>query len=421
LRILYITTGFPYPLTSGLLRHYFFIKELSRRHSVTLLSLVQPGFRPEYLEHLQPFTDDILTFARQYPKVSFSRRVLRQLVPGSGHDPSVHRLGESAARLLREQTFDAVLFSGKQTHPALRHLSGTPFVADLCDSVWIRFRSSLPYVHPRRLPISFVYFAYHYLVERKLARDATHVLFAAPRDRDALGAQVQGRATVIPNGVDLEYWRRSSRERGVDTIVFTGAMHYRPNADAALHLIREIMPLVWRAVPEARVMIVGRDPTPALEAAGRQRWVTVTGAVEDMRPYLEQATVFAAPLRVAAGIQNKLLEAMAMEVPIVASPIAADGVRSEGGEPPPIAIARDPQEFARELLRRLEERRTEPAPDPHVRRYVQRHFDWQASAEKLERVLQLVTQGLPAPLAGRVAAPDAETPLLRRVGNERRS
>src|SRR5262249_35119838 len=150
---------------------------------------------------------------------------------------------------------------------------------------------------------------------------------------------------------------------GANTIAFTGAMDYPPNTDAALYLVETILPLVQRAIPDARALIVGRDPPARLARAGQRPGVTVTGFVDDVRPYLEQATVFAARLRSGAGIQNKVLEALAMELPVIASPLAADGLRTEDGQTPPAQIVRGVQEFADQIVRALRERASNPAPD----------------------------------------------------------
>jgi glycosyltransferase involved in cell wall biosynthesis len=320
---------------------------------------------------------------------------MRSLITG---DEAVRRMREAVARLTREERFDLMLFSGKRTFPAIEQLRTLPIVADMCDATSIRIRGSMRYARLRRLPQLLVEYQQVRRVERALVRTAAHLLFASGRDHDALLGLAQTRATVVPNGVDLEFWRRSSGERGADTLVFTGAMDYPPNTDAALVLIEGILPLVRRTVPDARVLIVGRDPPPQLVRAGQQPGVTVTGFVEDVRPYLEQATVFVAPLRFGAGIQNKVLEAMAMEVPVIASPLAADGVRAEGGQEAPVHVAHDQQQFAQLIIRRLAERATTAAPDTEARRYVEQHFVWRRSGELLEQVLTNLASGQ-APLA----------------------
>ena len=398
MRIMYLTNGFPYPLTSGYLRHYFLIRELSQHHAVTLLSITRASFTDEHTAALTPFTEHVLTFPLEPKSASFNGNAIRRIHSLIGGDDAVWRMRATVERLLREQHFDLMLFSGKRTFPAIERLHSLPVVADLCDATSLRIRGSMRYAGLPKLPQLLVEYQQVRRVERILARTAAHLLFASCRDREALRGLADAHATVVPNGVDLEFWRRSSRERGAGTIVFTGAMDYPPNTDAALFLIKEIMPLVRRSVPDARVLIVGRDPPPRLLNAGQQPGASVTGFVEDVRPYLEQATVFVAPLRFGAGIQNKVLEAMAMEVPVIASPVAADGVRAEGGEAAPVQVAHDQQQFADLIIGQLAEWASTAAPHTDARRYVERHFVWRRSGELLEQVITNLAPGR-APLA----------------------
>lgn len=389
MQILYLTNGFPFPLTSGYLRHYFLIKELSRVHKVTLLSMVGPGFLPEHTTALAPYTERLLTFAppgrsRSLPgKIAGRVRALVQL------DDAVQRMRESVAQLAREAHFDAVI-SGKRTMAAVAPVKHLPLVADMCDATSSRIRRTIRYAGPMRSLFLWLEYVQMRRTEQQFMRQADHSLFISSRDREDLGASSLG-TSIVPNGVDLEFWQRKSAERGRHTIVFTGAMDYRPNTDAALYLIQEILPLVQREVPETRLLIVGRDPAPSLQAAGQQPGVTVTGFVEDVRPYLEQATVFAAPLRFGAGLQNKVLEAMAMAVPVVASPLAADGLRTEEGEQPPIQIVEEPSLFAGALIQRL--KADSLAPDTEARRFIERNFVWEYSGTKLNRILEGVVNG----------------------------
>jgi len=393
MRILYLTNGFPYPLTSGYLRHYFLIRELSQHHAITLLSIVGANFANENIAALAPFTERVLTFTSKSKSGSLRRKVIgrvKSLAGGAKADEAVRQMRAAVERMTREEPFDIVLFSGKRTYPAIQDMDTLPLVVDMCDATSMKIRGSVRYTRPARLPLLLLDYAQVRSAERMLIRNAAHLLFASYRDREALVGPTGNHATVVPNGVDLDFWRRSSPERGANTIVFTGAMDYPPNTDAALYLIEEILPLLQCTIPDTRVLIVGRDPTPRLVRAGQRPGVTVTGFVDDVRPYLEQATVFAAPLRFGAGIQNKVLEAMAMEVPVVASPLAADGLRTEDGQQPPVAVARSAREFAELIGRRLRDRASNPAPDSAARCYVESHFLWRRSGEKLEQVIDSV-------------------------------
>jgi glycosyltransferase involved in cell wall biosynthesis len=172
-------------------------------------------------------------------------------------------------------------------------------------------------------------------------------------------------------------------------------MDYPPNADAAIQLVEHVLPRVQTEIPTARVAIVGRDPAPRVHALADHPGVTVTGFVDDVRPYLEGAAVFAAPIRYGAGIQNKVLEALAMEVPVVASPLAADGLRTQDGDVPPVDVAKGPEAMARRVADRLREAAAGATADPALREYVAAHFDWTTNADRLEAIL-LDAAGEPA-------------------------
>jgi glycosyltransferase involved in cell wall biosynthesis len=388
MRILYLTNGFPYPLTSGYLRHYFLIRGLSQRHAVSLLSLVGRNFQSEHAEALAPFTSRILTFGkpgRRRSKLRKAVRVLRSFVPGG--EIAVEQMRSAAKRCMLEERFDVVVVSGKRTFPAIVGLRDIPVVADMCDATSMGIRRRMRHCGLWRLPALCVEYLQVRAVEHRLLRHASHHVFASCRDRDDLVGPAEARTTIIPNGVDLDYWRRRSTERGRDTIVMTGAMDYAPNGDAAHYLIEEILPRVRRSVPRAKLFIVGRDAPTKLIEAGKRRGACVTGFVEDVRPYLEQASVFAAPLRFGAGIQNKLLEAMAMGIPVVASPLAADGLRTEEGDVPPLAVARTREECVELIVQQLVEAQREPAPDLEARRFVEKNFVWEKCTAKLEQVI----------------------------------
>jgi glycosyltransferase involved in cell wall biosynthesis len=302
-----------------------------------------------------------------------------------------------------------MLLSGKRTYPVADALAGLPLVADLCDATSSRLRRQARHAPmARRLPLALEYLEVR-RVERALVRRAQHVLFASERDREAImgrgpEAAGQARATVVPNGVDLDVWHRTAPSLG-SAIVLTGAMDYPPNADAAIQLATEILPIVRRDAPEAEVLVVGRDPTPEVQALADHPGVTVTGFVDDVRPYLEQAAVFAAPIRFGAGIQNKVLEAMAMEVPVVASPLAADGLRTTGGRTPPIDIASTPAAFAAAILRRYRAAST-TGPDVALRTYVAEEFDWARQAARVSDLLEDAAAHAPDPLATSEPATD---------------
>jgi thymidylate kinase len=185
--------------------------------------------------------------------------------------------------------------------------------------------------------------------------------------------------------VDLQYWTRRSERAREPVVAFTGVLAYRPNHEAAMRLATRVLPLLQERVPGARLVLAGRDPRPELRAATAGRpGVSLVDSPADLRPHLEEAAVYCAPLPFAAGIQNKLLEALAMELPVVASEVAAAGL----GERPPLLVADDDESLAATLAALLADpaRRTELAAAG--RDYVERHFSWERSAAKVDSVLR---------------------------------
>lgn len=388
MNILYLTNGFPFPLTSGYLRHYFLIKELAEDHEVSLLSMVAPSYKEEHQEALRPFTKRIMTFSSGSKGGSLSKKIVRRLRSISQPDPSVQKMRQAIDELLRTDHFDVVV-SGKRTMEAVAHLR-IPLVADMCDATSSRIQGSMRFASPARLPLLMLELKQMQQAEKAFMKRADHSIFISSRDReDLLGRQTKG-TTIVPNGVDLDFWQRRTAVRARYQIAFTGAMDYRPNTDAALYLIQEIFPLVQKEIPKAELFIVGRDPTPALVAAGQRQGVTVTGFVNDVRDYLDHTTVFAAPLRFGAGQQNKVLEAMAMEIPVVASPLAADGLRTEEGAQPPLDIVSGTEQFAQRLVMKLREAESFPQPHHAGRLFIETHFVWGYSRQKLNEVMEKV-------------------------------
>jgi polysaccharide biosynthesis protein PslH len=388
-RIVYVTNGFPYPLTSGYLRHYFLIRHLSAAsHDVALFSLSDRPVPPEDRAALEASCTSVTVVRTD--SGSRLRRRLATVLPSLTVDGPAAALGRAAAELAERWPADAVLFSGKRTYPALPPLAGLPLVTDLCDATSSRLRIGLRHDPPAKVPAHLVEWASVRRVERALVARSSRLLFASARDRDlVLSPGDEARAVVVPNGVDLGYWRRSTDRLGRATIVFTGAMDYGPNADAALHLVQAVLPRVRASVPDARLLVVGRDPGPALrEAAARAPGVTLTRTVPDLRPWLEEASVFAAPLRVGAGIQNKVLEALAMEVPVVASPLAAGGLHTDDGEAPPLVEADGPEPTAAALVEALRRVEVDRTPAAEGRRFVADHFSWRRSGELVARALE---------------------------------
>lgn len=201
---------------------------------------------------------------------------------------------------------------------------------------------------------------------------------------------------VVPNGVDLDVFRppaSTAPPRDPAALLFSGKLSYHANVTAARHLVEHIMPRVWAARPDARVVLAGAEPTRAVRAlaAAHPGRVEVTGRVPDLVPYLHRATVAVAPMVYAVGIQNKVLEAMATATPVVATPIATRALGAEPGRH--LAVADTPAAFAAAILALLDDPARAAALGAAGRAYVEAHHTWDGAAAALEGVYARAIEG----------------------------
>ncbi|MFV1920087.1 TIGR03087 family PEP-CTERM/XrtA system glycosyltransferase [Sphingomonas sp. MJ1 (PH-R8)] len=224
--------------------------------------------------------------------------------------------------------------------------------------------------------------------EAKVAARADASLFVSEAEaalfRKATGAP---RVRAIGNGIDTAFYDPAVVQPVSETaplIVFTGQMDYRPNVDAVTWFAEAVLPKVRERHPSARFAIVGRAPTPAVRALAEQPDVLVTGEVPDVRGWLAAASVVVAPLRIARGVQNKVLEAMAMARPVVASPEAAEGIDHVGC----LSVARAPADFANAVSALLADPAQASNIGARARTQVQRRYGWDAQLAPLDALLE---------------------------------
>jgi len=228
--------------------------------------------------------------------------------------------------------------------------------------------------------------------ENWLFHQFDQVLVTSPSDREAfLATQSDSleapreKIHVLPNGVDLDYFHLDAvHEREPRTLVISGKMSYHANVSMVLQFVSKTLPLIWEKRPGVRLVVVGKDPPPALRRLAQDPRITVTGTVADIRPYLWNSAVSIAPLVYGAGIQNKVLEAMACGIPVITTPQAASALQAIPGDD--LLVAGDYPSLAHHVLTLLE------APDRQRqfglagRRYVERFHRWDHIIGGLEEI-----------------------------------
>jgi hypothetical protein len=273
---------------------------------------------------------------------------------------------------------------------------GVPAIIDLHDSLTLLARRTLAAKRGLRRRLS----AYLGLVSMQRLEQRLEKIFDLAIVNSAVDERVLNdlsaglRTLTIPNGVDMEYFSPDGTPVEEDRIVFTGVMDYAPNGDAALHFAREILPAVRARRPQAQFWIVGSNPPAAVKALAQASGVHVTGSVEDVRPYVRAAAVFVSPLRVGSGVKNKLLAAMAMGKPIVATPLSIDGLDVADGRE--VLLAREPRAFADQVARLLADAAERRRLGDNGLARVRSKYSWRAMGESLENALRSIAGEQPA-------------------------
>jgi sugar transferase (PEP-CTERM/EpsH1 system associated) len=224
-----------------------------------------------------------------------------------------------------------------------------------------------------------------------LVNQFDRVLVTSKNDRDALMKLAPANTAdcqirVLPNGVDLNYFQppKETAEKDPATLVISGKMSYHANVTMSLNFVNDTLPIIWSRRPDVKLVLVGKDPTPELLNLRKNPAIRVTGTVDDIRPYLHQATLAVTPITYGAGIQNKVLEAMACGLPVVSSPQAVSALSVTPGHD--LVVANNPEEFADAVVRLLDDPGLRSRLGQAGRQYVEQDHLWVRIAAQLEEV-----------------------------------
>lgn len=389
LRILVLLSRFPYPLERGdKLRAFHQLRILSRDHEVLLCALHEEELQPEWLDEVSQYCKELRTFRlhrigqlAELAKCAFGSRPFQV---GYFFNSIIKKQVETLAAEWRP---DAIYCQLLRTAPFVEDIHGIPKVIDFQDAfakgMERRLETDPWYMRPlirsemRRLgtyePQVFAHF------------DAATII--SEQDRDQLSFEGKERVHIVRNGVQMERFSPSDTPKTED-VLFAGNMGYPPNIEAGLLLANGVMPLVWDSLSNTRLMLAGARPSYQVRQLENDR-ITVTGWVDDMRDCYAKARVFVAPMFIGTGLQNKLLEAMAMRLPCITTPLANNAL---GAEPDrEVLIAETEAEFASAILLLLNDagRARELAENGH--RFVSERYGWEAQTEPLLRLLEEAT------------------------------
>ena len=265
-----------------------------------------------------------------------------------------------------------------------------PLVWDSVDCISLLFRQAVARSHSRmgRLAAQFELRRTE-RYEGWLLEQFDRILVTTKFDRDTLLALLPAGKTapitVVPNGVDLHHFRMLDEVvREPATIVISGKMSYHANVTMVLHFVKDIMPYVWAKRPDTKLQIVGKDPTRNIRQLAENPLIVVTGAVRDVRPYLQKATLAVAPIVYGAGMQNKVLEALACATPTICTPQAISALNVIPGRD--VIVGHEPKDFAEGVVKLLNDGEQQREIGQAGRRYVEEHHNWDNVAAHLESI-----------------------------------
>jgi sugar transferase (PEP-CTERM/EpsH1 system associated) len=390
LDVLFLSHRLPFPPDRGdRIRSFHMIRHLARHHRVSVAAVADEPVAPEHVRALEEFCESVdvghISGLRRYAAAARHLPTAMPLTVPMFACPSLQaRIDER----IRRGTFDLVFIYCSGMAPYVLH-HDLPKVVDFIDADSQKW---LDYARASRSLLAPIYWREGWLLrrfERRVATACQHAFVSSERDAEVLRAIAPGaRLTVLPNGVSIP---APAPAPGGRRLVFTGVMNYRPNVDAMTYFAREIFPLIRRRVPDAELCIVGQSPTREILDLVRTPGITVTGRVDDVLPYLRSAAAFVAPLRIARGIQNKVLEAMAARVPVVASRAALGGIRVMAGRE--VLVGDTPELFAAHTVSLLLDAGRRHALREAAGAFVEAHHRWDAHLERMEaRLLDVVQQ-----------------------------
>jgi len=408
-RILLLTQVLPYPLDSGAkVRNYYVLRHLTAQHQVTLVSFVRQDDPPEAIAHLCSLAHAVHTVPMQRSLWRDARAALISALTGRSAIILRDEIGAMHAllrRLVSQSAFDAIhadqtsmaqyalyaascasrvalpsptgLVGEAATCPTGGRLQGVrasdrPLLVLDAHNALYRIPQRLAAHEPNPLKRWLLAREAHALARYEAAtyRRFDQVVFVTEEDRALFRVS---HSRVIPICIDTQERPQVQRAPQPRAILHLGTMFWPPNVEGVLWFAREVLPLIRQQAPDARLVVVGKNPPPSvrdLASAG----VEVTGYVPDPRPYLEQAAAFIVPLRAAGGMRVKIVDAWCWGVPIVSTTIGAEGILVQDEEN--ILLADAPQEFARAVVRLLADPDSSARLSANGRRWVDEHYHW---------------------------------------------
>lgn len=393
LNILFFSPTVPYPaIDGGRIRVLNLVSRLCRIHKVTLLTFITLPTDEQGIDYMRRMGMAVagVRLSGQNSTMSY-RSLLRSFIQRKPVTVVKYYCTDMVAvlkNLLKSRSFDIIHFEMIHTGQYLMmendiyHSAKTVLGEQNIDSnVW--YRLSQTEANPLKKLTYYSQYRAFAKYESKICGEFDACTCVSTQDREKLMSICpEASIDVIPNGVDLDYFKPGDLEEDAASLVFTGSMDWHPNEDAVLYFCDYILPIIRVKLPEVRFYIVGSNPTPRVLDLRRIEGVIVTGSVEDVRPYIARGAVYVVPIRVGGGTRLKILQALAMEKAVVSTTIGCEGQELQPGQH--LLAADEPQQFANAVIRLIKDKALRRRLGENGRAFVKERYDWDVIVRKLD-------------------------------------
>jgi len=385
MKIFFLTSRFPFPLEKGdKLRAFYQIVELSKRNEVILVSVSDEDVLPEHMEVLKPFCRKIILHTLS--KAKQISNLARALINGNPFQVEYFfsgQLKKKIEQLAEEEKPDAIFCQLVRMSEYVKDIKNIPKTLDYQDAFSKGYeRQAQRESFFKRIPVVMEWkrmLSY----EKKIFDRFENKVIISEQDKQLINHPDHHKIEVVPNGVDFNYYSPQLGDKRYD-LIFSGNMNYPPNIESAVYIAEEIMPLLRKKKPDANLVIAGANPAPEVMKM-KSEFINVTGWVDDIREPFAQSRIHLAPMLISIGLQNKILQAMAMKIPCIVSSQANNAIHAPTNDC--LLIADSPEDYVGKIMLLLNDQSLYDKISENAFQFVRKNFDWGAMCMKLENVL----------------------------------
>ena len=385
MKILCITSRVPWPLEKGdKLRIYHQLRALSERNEIVLCALNDAPLHPEAVTELKKFCTEVHLLP--LAKLPIFGNLIRGLFSGIPFQVAYFTSAGAAKKInsiIDTSKPDRIFCQLIRTAEYVRGRNDIPRVIDYMDVFSKGVERRIAKVNALRRPVFRMEWKRLLRYEKEIFSLFDAHTIISVQDRDLLPVAEKEKVVVVPNGVDTDFFQPLEAKKEYE-LLFNGNMNYPPNVESAEYIVKKILPLVWKKKPQVRLLISGATPAPEVLAL-RSEKVQVTGWVDDVRESFARSQILVAPMQSSIGLQNKILEAMAMKLPCVTTTLSNNAVKAVPDSQ--ILVADTPEQFATHILLLLDHPEKAKQLAENGYKMVNEKFNWKQTCALLEKVI----------------------------------